>query len=168
MRVSIIDDNHIMLVASEREAAQYTNHSRVLIDDKNSFVCSSEPSSLALSIERPVGGSLLNIELNIGPRFNTKEFLIVYLEMDDLTYPFVFPCYDNEILMDTVAKSAGILDATIDCECTKDINVVYPIIIYYGFKLALATYDIRTAIQYWDRLFGPSDNPAFRKCGCHG
>lgn len=167
MKVSIIDDTHIMIVASEREEAQYANHSRVLIDDKNTFVCSSEPSASTLVVERPVGGSLLNVELNVCPRFDTKELLIVYLEMDDLTYPFVFPCYDNEMLMNTVAKKAGVLDAMMDCKCDEDISKVYPIILYYGFKLSLAVFDIRTAIRYWDRIFCPSDNPAF-KCGCHG
>lgn len=167
MKVTIIDDSHIMLVASEREAVEYANHISVKIDNKNTFVCSSEPSSIALMIERPVGGSLFNVSLNIGPRFSTKELLIVYLEMEDTTYPFVIPCYDNEMLMNTVAKKAGVLDAMIDCKCDEDISKVYPIILYYGFKLSLATFDIRTAIRYWDRIFGPSDNPAF-KCGCHG
>jgi hypothetical protein len=168
MKVTIIDDNHIMLVASEREVVQYANHSRVLIDNKNSFVCNSEPSSTAFVIERPVGGSLFNVSLDISySRFTTKELLIIYVELDDLTYPFVIPCYDNEMLMNFVAKKAGILDAMIDCKCDEDISMVYPIIIYYGFKLALATFDIRTAIKYWERLFGSSTNIT-TKCGCHG
>lgn len=167
MKVTIIDDSHIMLVASEREAAEYANHISVRIDNKNTFVCSSEPSNIALIIERPIGGSLFNVSLNIGPRFSTKELLIVYLEMEDTTYPFVIPCYDNEMLMNFVAQKTGILDAMIDCKCDEDISMVYPIIIYYGFKLALATFDIRTAIKYWERLFGSSTNIT-TKCGCHG
>lgn len=167
MRVSIIDNTHIMIVASEREEIEYAHHTRVLVDDKYTFVCSSEPSGSALVIERPIGGSLLNVELNIGPRFDTQELLIVYLEMDDVTWPFVFPCYDSDMLLNTVAKKAGVFDAMMDCKCDEDVSKVYPIILYYGFKLALATYDIKTAIRYWDRLFGPSNNPAF-KCGCHG
>lgn len=167
MKVTIIDDSHIMLVASEREAAEYANHSRILIDNKNTFVCNSEPSSIALVIERPVGGSLFNVSLDIGPRFSTKELLIVYLEMDDLTYPFVIPCYDNEMLMNFIAQKSGVMDAIMDCKCDEDISMVYPIIIYYGFKLALATFDIRTAIRYWERLFGSSTS-IIAKCGCHG
>lgn len=167
MRVTIIDDDHIMLVASEKEEAQYANHIGVKIDDRITFVCSSEPSSSALFIERPIGGSIFNVSLNISPRFDTKDLLIVFLEMDDVTYPFVIPCYDNEKLMQTVADKTGIMDAILECKCNDDITMVYPIILYYGFKLSLATFDIKTAIKYWDRLLGPSDNPAF-KCGCHG
>lgn len=168
MKVTIIDDNHIMLVASEREEEEYANHISVRIDNKNSFVCNSEPSTTAFTIERPEGGTLFNVSLDISySRFTTKELLIVYLEMDDNTYPVVIPCYDNEMLMNYVAQKVGILDDVLECKCNDDISMVYPIIIYYGFKLALATFDIRTAINYWERLFGSSTN-VISKCGCHG
>lgn len=171
MKVTIIDDTHIMLVASEREVIEYANCSRILIDHKDSFVCNSEPSSAALVIERPMTeevNTLFNTSLNIGPRFSTKEFLIVYVKMDDLTYSFVLPCYDNEMVINFVAKKAGVLDAAMDCKCEEDISMVYPIILYYGFKMSLAILDIRNAIRYWDRLFGASNNNVALNCGCHG
>lgn len=167
MRVTIIDDTHIMLVASSSEAVQYANHIGIKIDDRLTFVCSSEPSSDALFIERPVGGSIFNISIDISPRFDTKDLLIVYLEMDDVTYPFVIPCYDNEELLQIVARKSGIIDPPIECRCNDDISMIHPIILYYGFKLALATFDIRTAIKYWDKLLGPFTNPAYN-CKCHG
>lgn len=168
MRVSIIDKNHIMIHASASEMEEYSNYSRILVDDKYTFVCSSEPSSKAYTINRPEEGTLFNVPLDLSySAFSTEDLLIIFVEMDDLTYPFVIPCYDNEKLMQFVADKTGMLDALMGCKCNNDISMVYPIILYYGFKLALATFDIKTAIKYWDWLFGPSDNPAL-KCGCNG
>ena len=153
MKVVIIDDNHIMLQASTSEIAQYANYSRILIDNKDSFICSSEPSSTAFAITRPEGGSLFNTSLDISySRFTTNELLFVFVEMDDLTYPFVLPCYKNDDLLNHVAKKSGIMDAKYNCNCNNDISMVYPIILYYGFKLSLAIFDYKAAIRYWNRL----------------
>ena len=125
MKIQIIDTNHIMLVASNAESAEYSNHTRILVDNKDSFVCNSEPSSSAFIIERPIGGSLFNIPLDItNSPFTTDELLIVYLELDDLTYPYVIPCYDNEKLMHHIANKVGIIG--VDCICLKELNKAYP------------------------------------------
>lgn len=165
MRIQIDDKNHITLVASNAEVAEYSNHTRILVDNKDSFVCNSEPSSSAFIIERPIGGSLFNISLSIeNSPFTTDELLIVYLEMDDLTYPYVIPCYNNQDLMNLIAEKAGILD--VKCACLDNIKKATPIVIYYGFKLALSIFDIQTAIKYWNRLQETTTNTS--NCNCNG
>ena len=84
MKIQIIDKYHIMLVASNAEIIEYSNHTRILVNSKDSFVCNSEPSSTAFVIERPIGGSLFNVPLDLTySPYTTEELLIVYLEMDD-------------------------------------------------------------------------------------
>lgn len=165
MKIQIIDKYHIMLVASTAETIEYSNHTGVLVNSKDSFVCNSEPSSTAYLIPRPVGGSLFNVSLDLTySPYTTDEFLIVYLRMDDDTYPYVIPCYDNEKLMNTIANKTGILDG--NCGCSNDVNKAYPIVLYYGFKLALSILDIQIAIRYWNRIFDTSITSS--KCNCNG
>ncbi len=165
MKIQIIDTNHIMLVASNAESAEYSNHTRILVDNKDSFVCNSEPSSSAFIIERPIGGSLFNIPLDItNSPFTTDELLIVYLELDDLTYPYVIPCYNNEKLMHHIANKVGII--SVDCVCLKELNKAYPIVLYYAFKLSLSILDIKKAITYWNRMFDYSTQTS--NCNCNG
>lgn len=165
MKIQIIDKYHFMLVASNAECNQYSNHTRILINNKDSFVCNSEPSSSAFVITRPIGGSLFNVSLDITySPYTTEELLIVYLELDDLTYPYVIPCYNNEILMNDIAKKSGILDG--DCKSIKNIDNVQPIVLYYGFKLALSILDIQTAIRYWNRIY--DSNIIYSNCNCNG
>lgn len=166
MKIQIIDSNHIMLVASPAEVTEYNNHTRIFVDNKDSFVCNSEPSAKAFIIQRPENGTLFNVSLDISySPFSTGELLIVYLELADSTYPFVIPCYNNEALMDLVAQKSGVL--TMSCDCLKDVEYVTPIVMYYGFKLALALLDIQTAIRYWNRLIGINNVMQNRNCnGC--
>lgn len=165
MKIQIIDTNHIMLVASNAESTEYSNHTRILVDNKDSFVCNSEPSSSAYRIERPIGGSLFNVSINISNSpFTTDELLILYLELDDATYPYVIPCYNNEQLMTLIADKSGVLN--MKCYCLSNIDRVSPIVMYYGFKLALSLLDIQTAITYWTRLMG--FNTKSSNCNCNG
>lgn len=166
MKIQIIDKYHIKLVPSNAESSTYSNHSRILVDNKDSFVFNAEPSANAFAIERPIGGSLFNISLDITDSgFTTDELLIVYLELDDLTYPYVIPCYNNEELMRYIATKVGILDGT--CTCSKNANQAYPIVLYYGFKLALSIFDIQTAIRYWNRLYD-TNSVTSSNCNCNG
>lgn len=165
MKIQIIDKYHIMLVASETETIEYSNHTRVLVNNKDSFVCNSEPSSTAYAIVRPEAGTLLNVPLDITySPYTTDDFLIVYLEMDDGSYSCVLPCYNHEQLLHDVANKVGIIEGV--CGCSKDINKVYPIVLYYGFKLALSILDIQTAIRYWNRLY--DINTSTSNCNCNG
>lgn len=166
MKIQIIDNNHIILVASDAERAEYSNHTSILVDNKNTFVCNSEPSSVAFIIERPIGGTLFNVSLDISNSpFTTEDLLIVYLRMDDGTYPYVIPCYNNEALMYLIAQKSGIL--TIDNDSLKHNEKAIPIVMYYGFKLALVILDIQTAIRYWNRLHEITSNNTI-SCNCNG
>lgn len=166
MKIQIVDTNHIILVASDAEKAEYSNHTRILIDNKDSFVCNSEPSSSAFVIERPLDGDLFNKSLSLeASPFTTAELLIVYLELDDATYPYVIPCYNNQDLMNLIAIKAGVIDN--DCECLKNVSKATPIVMYYGFKLALSILDIQTAIKYWTRIHD-LDNNQPSNCNCNG
>lgn len=165
MKIQIIDTNHIMLVASDAECAEYSNHTRILVDNKDSFVCNSEPSSSAFIIERPIGGSLFNISLDLSNSpFTTDDLLIVYLKLDDDTYPYVIPCYDNEKLMHTIANKVGLVDTK--CVCLADLNKAYPIVVYYAFKLSLSIFDIQKAITYWRRIYDIDTQNS--NCNCNG
>lgn len=165
MKIQIIDKYHIKLVASTAETIEYANHTGVLVNNKDSFVCNSEPSSTAFLIERPIGGSLFNVPLDITySPYTTDEFLIVYLRMDDLTYPYVIPCYNNENLMRDIATKSGILDG--DCKQPCNVNKIQPIVLYYGFKLALSILDIQTAIRYWNRIY--DTDIITSTCNCNG
>lgn len=165
MKIQIIDKYHIMLVASNAECTEYSNHTRILINNKDSFVCNSEPSSSAFVIQRPIGGSLFNVSLDLTySPYTTDELLIVYLELDDLTYPFVMPCYNNGNLLNFIANKVGILEDS--CHCLNDINKTYPIVLYYGFKLALSILDIKTAIRYWNRIYEITNINS--NCNCNG
>lgn len=166
MKANIIDDNHIIIVASEAECDRYDNHTRILIDSKDTFVCNSEPSSASYKISRPEHGSLFNVSLDISNApFTTEEFLIIYLEMDDLTYPYVIPCFHNEMLLNKVAQASGIVECN-SCDFVNNINNICPILLYYAFKLSLSVLDIRGAIMYWNRLFKHKQIKS--NCNCHG
>ena len=165
MRVEIVDNTHIKIVASEAEVREYSNYTRVLIDSQRTFVCNSEPSSAALAINRPSEGSLFNTNLEISPRFTTDDFLIVFLELNDMTYPYVMPCYDNEKLLYKVASKTGVLDT--QCDCSEDFSGAHAILQYYGFKLALSILDIQRAIKFWNRITG-TGTKNISSCNCHG
>ena len=166
MKVNIIDDNHIMLVTSPAESVEYSNHTRILIDNKDTFICNSEPSAGSFKIDRPIGGSLFNISLDItNSPFTTKDLLIIYLEMDDLTYPYVIPCYNNEDLMNKIAQMSGIVECD-SCDFANNLNKICPIILYYAFKLSLSVFDINKAIKYWNRLFKYKQSTS--NCNCNG
>lgn len=168
MKIKIIDENHIMIQASSAEETTYSNHTRLLIDNIDSFVCNSEPSTSAFAIVRPLGGSLFNVSLDISNSpFTTNELLIAFLELDDLTYPFVFPVYNNEKLMETIANQSGILDEWDECGCFDDLQKVCPILLYYGFKLSLTIFDFHNAIKYWKRI-NKSCKTKNIKCRCNG
>lgn len=167
MRIEIIDKWHFKLVASHDEEVEYANHTRVMVDDTSTFVCSSEPSSAAHIITRPLGGTLFNTPLDISmSAFTTEGLLIVYVEMDDATYPFVLPCYDNVELMKLVAKQCGII-----CDrwesCDFDCSTAITIIFYYGFRLSVAVLDLKTAIKFWNKIHVGCGKPR-KKCGCNG
>ena len=63
-----------------------------------------------------------------------------------------------------IATKVGILDD--NCNCRNQINKTYPIVLYYGFKLALSILDIKTAIRYWNRIYKESITTS--KCNCNG
>lgn len=166
MRVEIIDTLHIKIVASDAEVREYSNYTRVLIDSQRTFVCNSEPSSTAFAINRSAEGSLFNEPLDISyAPFTTDDLLIVFLELDDMTYPYVMPCYNNEKLLYVTAQKAGILDTR--CDCTEDLSGAHAILLYYGFKLALSILDIQRAIKFWSRIIG-STTKNISSCNCHG
>lgn len=167
MKIQIIDRNHLMIVASENETIEYSNHTGLFIDNKQSFVCNSEPSSSAYYIERGKDDddTLFNTVLDITDSdFTTDELLILYLEMDSLIYPVVLPCYDHGKLMYDIATMVGIF--TNDCNYYTDIYRTFPIVLYYGFRLALSILDINAAIKYWDRIHNFVVEK--HKCNCNG
>lgn len=165
MRIVILDDNHIKLIASPAEVREYSNHDAIFFDNKDTYTCNSEPSDNAWSILRPVGGSLFNVELNISDSpFTTSEFLIVYIQTSDLNYPIVIPCYNNRTIIEQIAQKSGILQ--FDDKCSKTLNGAKDILNYYAFKLSCSVLDIRSAIKFWDRLNNISNIAS--KCNCNG
>lgn len=163
MKVAILDDNHIKIVASPSEVERYSNHDAIFIDNKDTFTCNSEPGS-GWSISRPEGGSLFNVPLDISTSpFTTKEFLIVYVQLSDLTYPVVMPTYNNNELIELVAINSGVLSQEFDG--VKKGKVQY-IVLYYAFKLSCVMLDINKAISFWNKLHNKTNTNI--NCKCNG
>lgn len=169
MKIEIIDENHFKIVASQQEITSIESGAvhidGLCIDNRMTYVCSSEPSSIAQdNVIRGNSSTLLNSPIDISNMaFNTDEFLVVYVRLSDITY-LVLPCYNNHKLLEYVAETSGIFNQECSCESTLLNNTQIPL--YYAFKLSLSILEYKNAMKYWDRLF--KNKCITKKCNCNG